>query len=67
MSDIISEHNSLSQMLRKEANINFKSEVNRMQFRFNEQILNGVQKLYKHLLNSDSSIAKVVADLIEKN
>jgi len=64
--DIISEQNTLSQKLREEANIKFKSEGNRIQFRFNEEILNGVQKLYKHLLTSDSSIAKVAADLIGK-
>lgn len=61
--DIISEQNYLSQKPR-EANIKFKSEGNRIQFRFNEQIVNGVQKLYKHLLTSDSSIVKVAADLI---
>jgi len=65
-SDIILEHNSLSQKIRDEANIKFKSEGNRIQFNFNEEILNGVQKLYKHLLTSDSSTAKVAADLIGK-
>ena len=60
-SNIISEQNSLSQKLREEANIKFKREGTRIKFRINEQIVNGVQKAYKHLLTSDSSIAKVAA------
>ena len=46
-SDILSEQDTLTKKFREESNIKFKSEGNRIQFRFNEEILDGLHKLHK--------------------
>jgi hypothetical protein len=48
-----------------ESNISFKSEGNRIQFRFNEEILDGLHKLHKLIPSTDKS-AYVAIDLITK-
>ena len=64
-SDLFSQQDSLSKKYR-EVNLKFKNEGNRIQFRFNEEILEGLQKLYKHLAITDKSIAATAAELIGK-
>ncbi|VDI07598.1 Hypothetical predicted protein [Mytilus galloprovincialis] len=54
-SDILSEQENLSKKYRDEANIKFKSEGNRIQFRFNESILDGLNKIHKDLKEINSS------------
>jgi hypothetical protein len=64
-SDILSEQDTLTKKFREESNIKFKSEVNRIQFRFNEEILDGLHKLHKLIPSTDKS-AYVAIDLITK-
>lgn len=45
-SDLISEQDSRSKKYREDSNIKFKSEGNRIQHRFNEEVLECLQKLY---------------------
>jgi len=65
-SDLFSQQDSLSKKYREEVNLKFKNEGNRIQFRFNEEILEGLHKLYKHLAITDKSIAATAAELIGK-
>lgn len=44
--DILSEQDTLTKKFREEFNIKFKSECNRIQFRFNKEILDGLHKLH---------------------
>ena len=64
-SDILSEQDTLTKRFREESNIKFKSEGNRIQFRFNEEILDGLHKLHKLIPSTDKS-AYVAIDLITK-
>ena len=69
-SDLIAEQNTLSKKYKEEASLKFKSEGNRIQYRFNEEILEGFLRLHKHLasspLTSDNSSASLAADLVTK-
>ena len=47
-SDLLSEQDSLSKTFRDESSIKSKSEGNRIQFKFNEEIQSRVQTIYKH-------------------
>jgi hypothetical protein len=64
-SDILSEQDTLTKKFQVESNIRFKSEGNRIQFRFNEEILDGLHKLHKLIPSTDKS-AYVAIDLITK-
>ena len=64
-SDILSEQDTLAKKFREESNIEFKSEGNRIQCRFNEEILDGLHKLQKLIQSTDKS-AYVAIDLITK-
>ncbi|CAC5422985.1 unnamed protein product [Mytilus coruscus] len=47
-SEIISEQEHLSYEVKEDINFKFRSEGNKIQYRFNEEILSGVSKLQKH-------------------
>ncbi|CAG2236481.1 unnamed protein product [Mytilus edulis] len=61
-SDILSEQDNLSKKFRDEANIKFKSEGNRIQFRFNENILDGLNKIHKDLVSVASPLSSITDD-----
>jgi len=63
-SDLISEQDSRSKKYRQD--IKFKSEGNRIQYRFNDEVLEGLNKLYKQILDADRSSATIAAGLISK-
>ena len=65
-SDLISEQDSRSKKHSEDSNIKFKSEGNRIQYRFNEEVLEGLEKLYKQFLDTDRSSASIAAGLISK-
>ena len=65
-SDLISEQDSRSKKYREDSNIKVKSEGNRIQHRFNEEVLECLQKLYKQFLDTDRSSAAIAAGLISK-
>ena len=62
--DILSEHKSFTKKFREDAGIKFKSEGNRIQFRFNEDIQEGLQNLQRQVKNSPPSA--IVGELISK-
>ena len=64
--DLISEQDSRSEKYKEDFNIKFKSESNRIQYRFNEDALEGLQKLYKQFFDTDRSSATIAAGLISK-
>ncbi|CAG2195676.1 unnamed protein product [Mytilus edulis] len=63
-SDILSEQDNLSKKYRDEANIKFKSEGNRIQFRFNENIMDGLNKIHKDLVSVASPLSSITGDLV---
>lgn len=65
-SDILSEQDNLSKKYRDEANIKFKSEGNRIQFRFNENIMDGLNKIHKDLVSVASPLSSITGDLVGK-
>ena len=65
-SDLISEQDSRSKKYREDSNIKFKSEGNRIQHRFNEEVLECLQKLYKQFLDTNRPSAAIAAGLIGK-
>ena len=65
-SDLISEQDSRSKKYREDSNIKVKSEGNRIQHRFNEEVLECLQKLYKQFLDIDRPSAAIATGLISK-
>ena len=63
-SDLISEQESLSLKVKDEVSLKFKSEGNRIQYRFNEEILAGLSKLEKP--NTFAVANSVIAELKSK-
>ena len=63
--DILSEQKSFTKKFREDAGIKFKSEGNRIQFRLNEDIHEGLQNLQRQVQNSPPSSA-IVGELISK-
>jgi predicted DNA-binding antitoxin AbrB/MazE fold protein len=51
-SNIISEQENLSLKVKEQVNLKFKSEGNKIQFRFNEEIAADLAKLQKHCTSS---------------
>ncbi|CAG2223586.1 unnamed protein product [Mytilus edulis] len=66
-SDILSEQDNLSKKYRDEANIKFKSEGNRIQFRFNENIMDGLNKIHKDLVSVASPFLLLLVICYECN
>ena len=66
-SDLLSEQDSLSKKFRDESSIKFKSEGNRIQFKFNEGIQSGVQQIYKQLATSNTTSASLALNIISKH
>lgn len=65
-SDLISEQDSRSTKYREDSNIKFKSEGNRIQHSFNEEVLECLQKLYKQFLDTGRPSATIATGLISK-
>lgn len=63
-SDIISEQESISLKVKDEVNLKFKSEGNKIQYRFNEEILASLSKLEKP--NTFAATNSIIADLKSK-
>lgn len=63
-SDLLTEQESMSKKFRDDSNIKFRSEGNKIQFRFNEEILAGLIKISKS--SSNSATAAVTAELMSK-
>ena len=61
-SDILSEKDSLTRKFREEAYLKFKSEGNRIQFRFNESIAEGPAKIHRQLVSVNSPVTSTAAD-----
>ena len=65
-SDLVSEQDNLSRKLKEEVDIKFKKEGNKIQFRFNEEILNGLLKLQKNISPFESKTNSLISELISK-
>lgn len=63
-SDLASEQDKLSKQIKEEAGIKFKKEGNGIQYRFNEEILGGLLKVHKYVI--DSASVGIVSELISK-
>lgn len=63
-SDLLTEQESTSKKLRDDSNIKFKSEGNKIQFRFNEEISTGLLKISK--CSSQSAAASIIDELTAK-
>ena len=63
-SDIISEQENLSLKVKEQVNLKFKSEGNKIQFRFNEEITADLAKLQKHCTSSVNN--SLVTDICDK-
>lgn len=64
-SDYMSQQDALTKRFRDESTIKFKSEGNRIQYRFNEDILDGLNQLHR-LVPSTDKAAVCTIDLITK-
>ena len=63
-SDIISEQENLSLKVKEQFNLKFKSEGNKIQFRFNEEIVADLAKVQKHCTSSVAN--SLVTDISDK-
>jgi len=65
-SDPLSEQDSLSKKFRDESSIKFRSEGNRIQFKFNEEIQSGAQKICKQLATTNTASSSLALNKISK-
>ncbi len=65
-SDILSEQDVLTKKFREESSIKFRSEGNRIQYRFKDDIYDGLHKVCVQLLADKSPMVSVARDLLAK-
>jgi hypothetical protein len=65
-SDLLSEQDSLSKTSRDVSSIKSKSEGNRIQLKFNEEIQSGVQKFYKQLATTNTASVSLALNIMNK-
>ncbi|CAC5360929.1 unnamed protein product [Mytilus coruscus] len=53
-SKLVREQDAMSKKIKKEVSIKFKHEGNRIQFKFNEETVNGLNKLYKLIPSTEA-------------
>jgi hypothetical protein len=63
-SDLLSEQDSLSKTSRDVSSIKSKSEGNRIQLKFNEEIQSGVQKFYKQLATTNTASVSLALNIM---
>ncbi|VDI71688.1 Hypothetical predicted protein [Mytilus galloprovincialis] len=65
-SKLVREQDAMSKKIKEEVSIKFKHEGNRIQFKFNEEIANDLNKLYKSIPSTEAQSLRVVLDLLDK-
>ena len=65
-SEIIKEQDSLKRKIKEDVTIKFKSEGNRIQHTFNEEVLELVEKLYRQLPSTQTQSVRLALDITEK-
>ncbi|CAC5404635.1 unnamed protein product [Mytilus coruscus] len=65
-SRLVREQDAMSKKIKEEVSIRFKYERNRIQFKFNEETLNELNKLYKLIPSTEAQSIRVVLDLLDK-
>ncbi|CAG2233188.1 unnamed protein product [Mytilus edulis] len=65
-SKLVREQDAMSKKIKEEVSIKFKHEGNRIQFKFNEEIVNDLNKLYKSIPSTEAHSIRVVLDLLDK-
>ncbi|VDI15960.1 Hypothetical predicted protein [Mytilus galloprovincialis] len=65
-SKLVREQDAMSKKIKEEVSIKFKHEGNRIQFKFNEEIVNDLNKLYKSIPSTEAQSIRVVLDLLDK-
>ncbi|CAC5405031.1 unnamed protein product [Mytilus coruscus] len=63
---LVREQNTMSNKIKEEVSIKFKHEGNRIQFKFNEETVNELNKLYKLIPSTEAQSIRVVLDLLDK-
>ncbi|VDI24031.1 Hypothetical predicted protein [Mytilus galloprovincialis] len=59
-SKLVREQDAMSKKIKEEVSIKFKHEGNRIQFKFNEEIVNDLNKLYKSIPSKQRHIVFVL-------
>ena len=54
-SKLVREQDAMSKKIKEEVSIKFKHEGNRIQFKFNEEVVNDLNKLYKLIPSTEYS------------
>ena len=65
-SKLIHEQDAMSKKIKEEVAIKFNHEGNRIQYNFNEDVINGLNKLHKQIPSSQSQNLRIVLDLLDK-
>ena len=65
-SKLIDAQDLMSKKLKEDVSIKFKHEGNKVQYKFNEETLDGLNKLYKQIPQCQTQVVKTTLDLIEK-
>lgn len=65
-SELIQEQDSLKKKIKSDVSIKFKSEGNKIQHTFNEEVLEMLQKLYKQLPVDPTQQLRSVLDITDK-
>ena len=65
-SELVQEQDSLTKKLKGDVSLKFKHEGNKIQHKFNEQIVSELNKLLKFAPLSESHVIQLISNLVEK-
>lgn len=65
-SELVQEQDSLTKKLKEDVSLKFKHEGNKIQHKFNEEIVSELNKLLKFVPHSESHVIQLISNLVEK-
>ncbi|CAC5371828.1 unnamed protein product [Mytilus coruscus] len=65
-SDLVREQDVISKKLKEEVSLKFKHEGNKIQYKFNEENITELNKVYSFVPRSETKVSRIIIDLIDK-
>ncbi|VDI17417.1 Hypothetical predicted protein [Mytilus galloprovincialis] len=65
-SDLVREQDVISKKLKEEVSLKFKHEGNKIQYKFNEETITELNKVYSFVPRSETKVSRIIIDLIDK-
>ncbi|CAG2186486.1 unnamed protein product [Mytilus edulis] len=65
-SDLVREQDVFPKKLKEEVSLKFKHEGNKIQYKFNEETITELNKVYSFVPRSETKVSRIIIDLIDK-